>query len=45
MRRHVKQQKVPLLRAEDALVDEPLGEALAHLLELEADLKDVPSLA
>ncbi|KAJ6570570.1 hypothetical protein DFH09DRAFT_1080128 [Mycena vulgaris] len=45
MRRHVKQEKVVLPGAEDALVDEALGEALAHLLELEADLEDVPGFA
>jgi hypothetical protein len=45
MRRHIKQQEIALLSAQHPLVDEVLGEALAHLLELEADLKDVPSLA
>jgi hypothetical protein len=31
MRRHIK-QKIALLHAQDALVHQPLGEALAHLL-------------
>jgi hypothetical protein len=42
MRHHIKQQEISLLSAQQPLVDEALGEALAHLL---ADLKDVPSLA
>jgi hypothetical protein len=45
MRRHIKQQKITLLLAQDVLVDEPFGEALAHLLQLEADLKDIPGFA
>lgn len=45
MRGHVEEKKVSLLGAEDALVDESLGEALADLFELVADLEYVPRLA
>jgi hypothetical protein len=45
MRRHVKQQEIALLRTQHPVVDEALGEALAHLLQMEADLEDVPGFA
>jgi hypothetical protein len=45
MHHHIKQQEIPLLRAQDGHVHQPLCEALAHLLELEADLEDVPGFA
>lgn len=45
VRRHVEQQEVALLGPEDALVDQALAQPLAHLLQLVADLHQVPGLA
>lgn len=42
---HVEEEEVSLLGSEDALVDEALGEALSHLLELIPNLHQVPCLA
>lgn len=42
---HVEKEEVALLGAKDALVDQALGEALADLLELVADLHKVPCLS
>jgi hypothetical protein len=41
---HVEEEEVALLGAEDALVDEALGEAFADLLQLVPDLHQVPGL-
>jgi len=42
---HVEEKEIALLRAEHTLVDEPLGKALADLLELVTDFEYVPRLA
>lgn len=42
---HIEKEEVALLGAQDALVDQAFGEALADLLELVADLHKVPCLS
>lgn len=45
VRGHVEEQEVALLGPQDALIDQPLAQPLAHLLQLVTDLHEIPGLA